>query len=605
MKHSYFNLHKFILNVIYLLLFTGFSLTISAQNQTLDSLKIVLKSHPQKDSTHVKILYALALNGFKAATNDYPSYLNQALALAEEIGNKDLQGRCLNLKAFAYSQKGENKNAIETGLKAKKIYEDLKDNTNIMRVNILLANLYNDMNEEVKAFPFLQVALQKAKEQKNYEMQSQALLLMGAIYITQKQHQKALKSLQEADFLSNITNNSEIKITIYNNQLTALLALNRLKDAQNLIPKYKKLVETDFNIPFYQCQFFESATELSMAQKNYTETLKNANNLYDFATKAESIIYQRNALDKAYKASKALNNSELSLSYLEKFTAINDSIYNETKAKEFANLQTKYETEKKNQEIDFLNKTNKMQVRNMWILIGGMVLLLGLLGLLFFQKKTVSNQKLLIENQNEKLQYLMKELHHRVKNNLQIVSSLLSLQSFQMKDETAAIAIREGQHRIEAMSLIHQKLYTKDDITTVNIKEFITDITESLMDAYGYSRDKFSLKLNIENEFMDVDKAIPISLIVNELVSNSMKYAFGKDNSNPVLEIDLTKINDDFMLKIKDNGKGLDIEKWNRPGDSFGKELIKTFTQQLGAKLQILVNKGTEFNLTFSASNPI
>jgi two-component sensor histidine kinase len=155
------------------------------------------------------------------------------------------------------------------------------------------------------------------------------------------------------------------------------------------------------------------------------------------------------------------------------------------------------------------------------------------------------------------------------------------------------------------MSLIHQKLYTKDDITTVNIKEFITDITESLMDAYGYSRDKISLKLNIENQFMDVDKTIPISLIVNELVSNSMKYAFGKDNTNPVLEIDLKKLNEDFDLKIKHNGKGLDLEKWNKSGDSFGKELVRTFTQQLGAKLHVLVNNGTVFNLVFSAKQAV
>jgi two-component sensor histidine kinase len=572
---------------------------IFAQNKGLDSLKTVLKNHPQKDSTRVKTLYATALASFRAGTNEVDLYLNEALSLAEQTDNRDLQGRCLNMKALLLSQNGENKKAIETGLKALKIYEDLKDANNILRVSIMLGNLYNDMNEYDKALPFLQNAYQKAKEQKNNEMRSQALLVIAGIYNNQKKQKVALQMLQEADSLSTITGNSELKITIYNIRISALLRLNRIEEAQKVIPAYKKLVENDFNVPFYNTQFYESATEISLAQKKYAEALSNAKNFYQFATQAESKTYQRNALSKAYLASKGLNNKGLALDYLEKFNAIDDSIYNETKAKEFANLQTQYETEKKNQEIKFLNETNKTQTRNMWFLIGGLVLLSGLLGLLFFQKKTVSEQKSLIENQNGKLQYLMKELHHRVKNNLQIVSSLLSLQSFQMKDETAANAIREGQHRIEAMSLIHQKLYTKDDITTINIKEFITDISESLMSAYGYDPDKFSLKLNIENQLMDVDKAIPISLIINELVSNSMKYAFGKDNQNPVLEIDLKKINDEFSLRIKDNGKGLDLDRWNKSDDSFGKELVKTFTHQLGAKMTVLINNGTIFTLIF------
>ena len=199
----------------------------------------------------------------------------------------------------------------------------------------------------------------------------------------------------------------------------------------------------------------------------------------------------------------------------------------------------------------------------------------------------------------QQIKLLMKELHHRVKNNLQIVSSLLSLQSFRIKDKAASEAIKEGQHRIEAMSLIHQRLYTHDNITEVNIKEFVTDISESLMQAYGYNSHNFVLNLNIENELMDVDKAIPLSLIINELVTNAFKYAY-PGTANPALTINLTKAQNNMQLCIADNGKGIDLDAWkNNAG--YGKELVQTFTKQLDGEITVTVDKGTIFKIDFPA----
>ena len=195
------------------------------------------------------------------------------------------------------------------------------------------------------------------------------------------------------------------------------------------------------------------------------------------------------------------------------------------------------------------------------------------------------------------IKLLMKELHHRVKNNLQIVSSLLSLQSFRITDKIAADAVREGQHRIEAMSLIHQRLYTHDNITEVNIKEYVTDLSESLMQAYGYHRDNFVLNLNIQNEMMDVDKAIPLSLIINELVTNAFKYAYASI-AKPVLTITLIKGQNNMQLFIADNGKGLDIDAWqNNAG--YGKELVQTFVKQLDGAITVTINGGTTFTIVF------
>jgi two-component sensor histidine kinase len=195
------------------------------------------------------------------------------------------------------------------------------------------------------------------------------------------------------------------------------------------------------------------------------------------------------------------------------------------------------------------------------------------------------------------IKLLMKELHHRVKNNLQIVSSLLSLQSFRIKDQAAIDAVKEGQHRIEAMSLIHQKLYVQDNITTVNMQEFIIDIAESLMHAYGYKKNNFRLEINVTETLIDVDKAIPLSIIINELITNAFKYAF-TNIENPELKITFTKQMQTAELSVADNGIGIDVHAWET-NDGYGKELVQTFTEQLEGTLTLSLDHGTNFRIVF------
>ena len=197
----------------------------------------------------------------------------------------------------------------------------------------------------------------------------------------------------------------------------------------------------------------------------------------------------------------------------------------------------------------------------------------------------------------QKIKLLMKELHHRVKNNLQIVSSLLSLQSFRIKDQAAIDAVREGQNRIEAMSLIHQRLYVQDNITQVNIKDFISDIAESLMLVYGYEKFNFDLKIIVTEELLDVDKAIPLSIIINELITNALKYAF-KGVNKAELRISFFKKFETATLQITDNGIGIDLQAW-KENDGYGKDLVQTFTQQLDGQLTISIDYGTTFQIDF------
>nr|WP_246439641.1 sensor histidine kinase [Rhabdobacter roseus] len=195
----------------------------------------------------------------------------------------------------------------------------------------------------------------------------------------------------------------------------------------------------------------------------------------------------------------------------------------------------------------------------------------------------------------------MKELHHRVKNNLAIVSGLLKLQSNRITEVSAAKAVREGQQRVEAMSLIHQRLYQTDHVTSVNIREYIIDLAENLMQSYGYDRDAFDLRIDVERTQLDVDLAIPIGLIINELLTNSFKHAY-EGVQRPMLIINLRN-NDGITLEVKDNGPGVDPIEWKKTSNSFGKRLITNLSEQTGGEFRIENTDGMHYYLHIPSQN--
>ena len=214
---------------------------------------------------------------------------------------------------------------------------------------------------------------------------------------------------------------------------------------------------------------------------------------------------------------------------LEKYNELKKARDEEVKNGHAQDLATRYETGKKDAQIKDLDQQNRLRKKLLFISFAASGVFLALLFWVWQQNKKIRKQE-------GHLNYLMKELHHRVKNNLQIVSSLLNLQSAKMDDPLAQKALMEGQHRIEAMSLIHQKLYQTKTSSSVNIQEFITELSESLMHAYGYKTHNFNLQLQIDVNELEADVAIPVGLVLNEAVTNAFKYAY-KNVTDPALHI--------------------------------------------------------------------
>lgn len=219
------------------------------------------------------------------------------------------------------------------------------------------------------------------------------------------------------------------------------------------------------------------------------------------------------------------------------------------------------------------------------------------------EEKTVELEKS-VEVANERHEYintLLRELNHRVKNNLQVISSLLNLQAHAIQDENARKAILEGKNRLVSMILVHQRLYQNENSTTVYIVDYLKELAETIMYSYSGAFDEEVLEYDIEPLWLDVESAIPLGLICNELISNAFKHAF-HNTAEPLLSIKLVHRENQYLLEIADNGSGMNK---SAGGKTFGLDLVRSMVKQLQGTLSIEEGGGTRFSIQFSKSRNV
>ncbi|ACU61756.1 signal transduction histidine kinase [Chitinophaga pinensis DSM 2588] len=327
---------------------------------------------------------------------------------------------------------------------------------------------------------------------------------------------------------------------------------------------------------------------------------------------------QRELFRMLFIADSALGNYTTAIKDLQQYQSINDSLYNERKSRQIEELIIQYETDKKEQNIRLLEKEKRIQQNELlkehntrrWI-IGATFLLIIIIGLLlnYSRLKTRTNRELkaqqkLIEKKNESLQHLVgekewlvKEIHHRVKNNFHMVMGLLHTQAAYLHGEEARQAITESQQRIRAMSLVHQRLYQSEDLSAINMVEYIHELIDCLKDSLHTGR-AIQFNLQIDPVNLNVTNCIPIGLILNEAVTNAIKHAF--PNKEGRIDISLKRMNQDhFLLIVKDNGIGLPPDFDGTKQASMGMKLMQGLSDDLDASFQVNNNNGTEILLEF------
>ena len=304
-----------------------------------------------------------------------------------------------------------------------------------------------------------------------------------------------------------------------------------------------------------------------------------------------------------YKLNKEKKDFSKALFYHEKLQNISDSTLNEMKDDQVLNVMTKYEVREKNKELELKEKELKQSTyqKNLFITLLSVIGLLLLMAVLFMRSKIKSNralssQKQLVEKSLADKELLLREIHHRVKNNMQVISSLLSIQSRDIKDEVALKAVNDSRNRVRAMALIHQGLYIENDLRGIRTSDYITKLCNSLFSSYRIDADRINLQLYVEDLLIDVDSIVPIGLILNELITNALKYAFPESRKGKIT-VRIKEAVEGLHLEVEDNGIGIPPERQVANEGSFGMKMIKAFSKKLDAEWEVASEKGTKVSL--------
>lgn len=216
------------------------------------------------------------------------------------------------------------------------------------------------------------------------------------------------------------------------------------------------------------------------------------------------------------------------------------------------------------------------------------------------ERKRVEEQ---IKASLKEKEVLLKEIHHRVKNNLQVISSLLKLQCASIKEKQTLAIFQESQNRIESMALIHEQLYQSKNLSGIDFAKYVHNLVANLFCAYEVNANNINFNINIKKVFLDINAAIPCGLIINELIANSLKYAFPNNNQGEICISFYAGVND-FLLLVKDNGVGFPkhLDLFNT--QTLGLQLVVALTEQLEGQIELNNERGTEFKVAFTRNFP-
>ncbi len=341
-------------------------------------------------------------------------------------------------------------------------------------------------------------------------------------------------------------------------------------------------------VPYLSADFYSKLGKLYHAQQQFPAAIEAfKKSLANSDTSRFKEIALTNHLELA-EIFKTQGNFKIAYAHLDTANQLGKILFEENNQKNLTDAKFRFDVEKRDLQIKTQAQelANSLKIR--YGLAGGLLLLSGLFFFTWRQMKAK-------QTATKRLELLMKELHHRVKNNLQTMVSLMRLQSRQVKDSHALAILNESRNRLEAISMLHQQFYRNEEIHTVNFKSFLEELIHKLCFAYNFPEETFSKQIEVEDHILNVDTALPTALIINELLSNSFKYAFST-TEYPDIIIQLKN----HALYYHDNGKGIDKEVNTNPtAASFGIILITSLAQQLNAKHRFYNEEGMCFEMSF------
>ncbi|MDE5419103.1 tetratricopeptide repeat protein [Labilibaculum sp. DW002] len=580
--------------------------------------------------------------------------LEKSLILFEEMANRSRISENLLLIAEINSDQGNFPIAIDFYEKALKIVKAERDTAGLQICYGSMGTIYARQGEYPKALEFYQKNLKISEEIGDKDKIASTLGNIGTIYSDEGSfdkalvfYNKALKMNEDADDKYGLAINygniagvhlkqEEFDKALVCNQkaLEILESLNdkfgigRSKNNIGLVYLNRKDYETAL-LYFHQgLTLFEelgaiggisvmlgNISEVYILMENYNLALEYSNRCLKIAEKTGSLNRKKFAYEKLSNTYKGLRKYDKALQYRELWVEVKDSIFNETNLKKITRLEVQFEHEKEKQAIALEQEKKdavqlaelhrQKEMRNAFVIGFILVLLLVVIIFYYYRKTKKSNHQLseqngIITKQKEEKEMLIKEIHHRVKNNLQIISSLFNLQKRSTQHEEVKSALVDGLSRVKSVALIHELLYQNEDVINVNIKDFVTKLVSHIKASFGEHKN-MQEKIDITDDVIfHIDTAVPVGLIITELITNSYKYAFDKEDICQ-LNITLSRNSDNnFCLLMSDNGSGLPKDFDVKKSKTLGLKMVRTLSAQLKGDIDYEFDNGAKFSLHFA-----
>jgi two-component sensor histidine kinase len=592
---------------------------LDAQDNRDSLLRVLLKTAepPPKDWVDKTALWDKIADAYSEVNklDSAALFLEQVRGEFERIGDKKRQATNLNRLGLNANRLLQFDKAMQYNFKALALWEALDDKVGIAKsyCNLSLDFFQNEngkatsLNENFKpAADYGEKAIVAALKTGDSTLIAEAYQRASSGYLGMGKFDKALEIINKSIAIKEKRYpESGVLASAFNDKGNVLKYLKRYDEA---LAAYR----TSLNI----CEKIDlkrgiSATQTSIAnilvlQKQPAQALPHLLKAIEIA---EAINFRTNAVESYGKISEVyeeLGNYKEALKYFQKSKTEQDSFYSIEREKNAAELQTRYETGKKEALLTVQEQEIKQQRLRQWLILGVVVLLAGLLFALYrnYLARTKSNTQLAEANKklgakNAENELLLKEIHHRVKNNLEVISSLLELQSAQISDPSVQNAMLASQNRVQSMGILHQKLYQSEHLAFIEMKNYFMNLSENILDSYNAS-ERVTVELPMNELELDVDTAVPIGLIVNELLTNSLKYAFEKNGLGKVSLSLIEKENNYLELIISDNGIGKDLDlNAKAQGTGFGTQLVALLTKQLDGTIRQEVKNGTVISIAF------
>lgn len=565
------------------------------------------------------LLYELARLHIRQGNMDAADTLTRRLLqLQESLGIKEKQNTYDHLVVVSRS-KGNQSQAMYFAMEAIKCAEAARDTANLSRFYGRLAFIYKDLNEHDKALYWNKKTMDRYRRNgvKNKLFMYGATLGMLSTLIALHEPQAALDTAQTvlAQFPPVSPDEKQHAATMLGECYEALgqdkLAEQYFQEAVSWEEKHPHGFTMRFRTVYNMGKFYCDQRQYERARHYLLQ-----------AAQTEGFVahsVQRNVQWLLFRVDSAAGNYLAAIGHYQRFKSISDTVYNIERSRQIEEMQAKYESGQKEQAIQLLRRESQLQQNELkqasqarTVTIAIIILLIIIIALLYNRYSIRQRNNLQLESQQKEInlknaslqklleekEWLLKEIHHRVNNNLQIVTSLLNTQSAYLDNDKAILAIRDSQHRMRAMSLIHQKLYQSEKVAAIDIQTYIQELISYLDDNFIVNN-RIRFVLNLIPIELDVAQAVPLGLILNETITNAIKYAF-PDNRPGVITITMEQPETgEIQLTIQDNGRGLPPGFDINGSHSLGMNLVQGLTQQLNGHFSMESREGVKATIRF------